>query len=204
MLPDIVPAPFNIPQCIRTTKSYPWLVREKFYPNDDQFSFRACNGHQVADVDHFQIDGAGTETATLVTIQIGGNNCHFADIVRSCVYNVPNSGDCNDWLAQSDQVMNSPDFYNLMDGVSKPKVQISWERALTLCFYFQMFAHLEKTAPNAFKLFMAYPSFFNVDYPDNGNPRCQTRQPIRKRINSLVQRFNQVIQPIFEKHGGYL
>lgn len=79
--------------------------------------------------------------------------------------------------------MNSPDFANLMEG---------------------MFTHLERTAPNAFKLFMAYPSFFNIDYPDDGNPRCQTLQWIRKRINSLVQNLNSIVQPIFEKHGGYL
>ncbi|KAL9623647.1 MAG: hypothetical protein Q9160_002103 [Pyrenula sp. 1 TL-2023] len=181
----LLPPPFGINGCFRTDKSYPWLVREQFYKGDDEFSFHACNGQNIQDINNFQIKGFGTEKASLVTVQVGGNNVGFADILRKCVYGLDVRGQsCPDLLSASRTAIDGRDFHDLMDG---------------------MLSSLASTAPrDSFKLFIGYASFFNVDVVSNNLPNyCNTPKDTRVAINGLVARLNHVIKPIVEAHEGF-
>jgi lysophospholipase L1-like esterase len=77
--------------CLRSTHSYPFLVAAR--TGATTFTDVSCQGATTADMTHSQSvplgtnppqDNALSTSTTLVTLQIGGNNIGFSDIIIHC------------------------------------------------------------------------------------------------------------------------
>lgn len=88
LIPDLTGSPVG---CARSTSSYPWLVAAAIHAA----SFRdvSCQGADTTDMTKPESvplgtnppqDNALSSTTTLVTLQIGGNDINFSNIVINC------------------------------------------------------------------------------------------------------------------------
>jgi len=68
--------------CMRGPKAYPQLWADSHSPAS--FDFVACSGATTDDLNADQL-GALNDRTTLVTVQIGGNDVGFADIMTRCL-----------------------------------------------------------------------------------------------------------------------
>jgi GDSL-like Lipase/Acylhydrolase family len=67
--------------CKRSANAYPQLWANSHAPS--AFTFAACSGAVTADVLNSQISAVTADTA-LVTVEIGGNDAGFADVMITC------------------------------------------------------------------------------------------------------------------------
>jgi lysophospholipase L1-like esterase len=73
--------------CRRGVYAYPYLISQQ-RPNTS-LAFVACSGATTSDLMASQIQSVDTAT-TIVTVTIGGNDIHFADLIAQCTL-----GDCS-------------------------------------------------------------------------------------------------------------
>lgn len=67
--------------CKRSANAYPQLWANSHAPS--AFTFAACSGAVTADVLNSQVSAVTSDTA-LVTVEIGGNDAGFADVMITC------------------------------------------------------------------------------------------------------------------------
>jgi GDSL-like Lipase/Acylhydrolase family len=74
--------------CKRSSKAYAYKLWLPFFVFDPAVSVRAnlvaCSGAKTADVDRTQL-GALSKATDLVTISVGGDDLHFANLIKDCV-----------------------------------------------------------------------------------------------------------------------
>ncbi|GAA3360580.1 MULTISPECIES: SGNH/GDSL hydrolase family protein [Saccharopolyspora] len=68
--------------CLRSPKAYPQLWADAH--GAATFSFDACSGATTDDLNADQLGSLSADT-TLVTVQIGGNDIGFADVIQGCL-----------------------------------------------------------------------------------------------------------------------
>lgn len=83
--------------CLRGPKAYPQLWADAHSPAS--FDFDACSGATTDDLNADQLGSLSAQT-TLVSVQIGGNDIGFADIIRSCLLGSDSS--CDDAVSEGE------------------------------------------------------------------------------------------------------
>ena len=154
-----------------------------------KFNFVACSGSRTKNIvkggPYSQADRLGNPQ--IATLTIGGNNVGFFDILNACIYQFywGWSGDCNEALANSQALIDSPEFEtNITDSINDVVGEAS--------------------APN-FKLYMTgYAAFFNEDTTQCNDVsfgyhwfyQPKLTQDLRKSMNTLVINLNHKLSSI--------
>ncbi|TDD29558.1 SGNH/GDSL hydrolase family protein [Kribbella turkmenica] len=88
--------------CQRSTKAYPYIDATRIGAN---LTFVACSGARVADVTANQL-GSVTASATLVSVQVGGNDAGFSSVITECAK--PSwLGDCTGAINNAQAIINN-------------------------------------------------------------------------------------------------
>jgi len=125
----------NSGSCKRSANSYPQLWANANAPS--AFSFVACSGARTGDVLANQI-GAVTADTALVTINIGGNDAGFADVMTDC--NLGSDSSCVS-RNQEAQAYARNTLPGLLDGV---------------------YGQIRNRAPNARVIVLGYPHIYQL------------------------------------------
>ncbi|HWO63988.1 MAG TPA: SGNH/GDSL hydrolase family protein [Umezawaea sp.] len=88
--------------CGRSESAYPSLWKDAHVPAD--FRFVACSGATTQDVLDGQLAPLSSET-TLVTLNIGGNDVGFADVMTTC--SVSSDQSCEQAVARAGEVIRT-------------------------------------------------------------------------------------------------
>ncbi|MDI5964640.1 SGNH/GDSL hydrolase family protein [Streptomyces sp. SL13] len=122
--------------CRRGPTSYPrlWAAQHPSYT----FVEAACSGATTADVINTQIPQIPSN-ATLVTVQVGGNDVGFVDVLENCILTISDS-DCLSGVAQSEAAAQ-----NVLPA------------ALA-----QTYAAIRAQAPNARVIVVGYPRLYTI------------------------------------------
>jgi lysophospholipase L1-like esterase len=135
-------------RCHRSKNAYSQKVREALATmgTELEYRFAACSGAVISDYNHDnkttdpvqppQHDVIDLERTKLVTLTFGGNDAHFADVVKACVV----SGGCKDTLVKA--------------FAATPDIQFK-----------DLYRNLLLEAPNAIIMVMGYPRLFDYDNP---------------------------------------
>ncbi len=121
--------------CERSSKAYPYLWARAHSPAS--FAFVACSGAKTTDVRANQL-GALSDSTTLVSITIGGNDLGFATVMEDC--NLHGTTRCVDEI-------------NAAENVARTQLP-GWLGTL----YTEIRAH----APNAHVVVLGYPRFYDL------------------------------------------
>jgi hypothetical protein len=156
----------NFDQCHRSTFSYPFQAELALSFFSQRFSFHACSGAIIQDLEHtFAADHSGANPGeiypqlhwlnthtSLVTLTIGGNNAHFAEAIKNCYLNSIGL------LSIPCQILDNSLVTNAISnmGVNTP----GNHESLT-----QAYMKIAKLAPNATVLVLGYPRFFPAKPP---------------------------------------
>ncbi|KAL8891334.1 MAG: hypothetical protein Q9192_005757 [Flavoplaca navasiana] len=107
--------------CLRHDGAYPVLLNGHLQPRPSKFNFVACSGDNFRTIIQKQLQPAYLRPAwgdrpEFVSLSMGGNDIGFKELVTLCIYSIPNPMDpfmeCDDALARSQRLVNSPDFVN--------------------------------------------------------------------------------------------
>ncbi|KAL8989940.1 MAG: hypothetical protein Q9169_008244 [Polycauliona sp. 2 TL-2023] len=107
--------------CLRHDESYPVLSNTNLQPRPRKFNFVACSGDKFPAILQKQLQPAllrprWGDRPEFVTISMGGNDIGFLELVIRCIYSIPNPTNprqtCDDAIAGSQRLVNSPDFVN--------------------------------------------------------------------------------------------
>jgi lysophospholipase L1-like esterase len=140
-------------QCHRSTFGYPFQTSLAVGFFTPQFIFRACSGAVISDFFHGR-DGEPpqlswlkqSDTVSLVTLTIGGNDAYFAEVMRTCVF----VSACElIWKHKVDAAIATMGHYS-------PGNDESLQR---------LYMMIAKEAPKAKIVVLGYPRFFPVDPP---------------------------------------
>jgi len=117
--------------CKRSVYAYPYLVAQQ--RPGTTLDFEACSGATTADLMANQIQAV--PGATIVTVTIGGNDIHFADLIVQCTL-----GDCSSALTSTDASLGT---------VLKPRLD-------------SVFGAIKAAAPGAKVVVLGYPQIFST------------------------------------------
>ncbi|MDT0377523.1 SGNH/GDSL hydrolase family protein [Streptomyces sp. DSM 42041] len=122
--------------CRRGPLTYPRLWAAA-HPSVD-FVEASCSGATTADILNTQV-GSLTADTTLVTLQVGGNDVGFVEVLTNCILTIDDQ-DCLDGVALAKQAAN---------GVLSPALQ-------------QTYAAVRAKAPNAQVIVVGYPRLYTI------------------------------------------
>ncbi|WP_043661411.1 SGNH/GDSL hydrolase family protein [Thermocrispum municipale] len=120
-------------ECYRSPKAYPVLVAAS---TGAQLTFASCSGARVADVRGSQLGGLSSST-TMVTVQVGGNDAGFADVITSCARPWPWT--CWGDIDEANRIIRD-ELPGRLDG---------------------LYTDIRNRAPNAKVIVVGYPRLFN-------------------------------------------
>ncbi|MDT0268952.1 SGNH/GDSL hydrolase family protein [Streptomyces sp. DSM 44915] len=123
--------------CRRGPLTYPRLWADA-HPSVD-FVEAACSGHTTAELVEHQL-GAVTPDTTLVTLQIGGNDVGFVDVLTNCILTIDDQ-DCLNGAALAQQAARE---------VLSPALA-------------QTYAAVRAAAPNAQVIVVGYPRLYTIE-----------------------------------------
>jgi GDSL-like Lipase/Acylhydrolase family len=152
-------------ECHRSALAYPFDANLALAYYSQRFSFHACSGSVISDFTHSNhafpseppqlhwLSGAAGTKASLVTFTIGGNNAHFAEVLKSCYINSlePDTQPCQDQWNSS------------VNGAITRMGENSPGNAESLT---QLYEKVAALAPNATILVVGYPRFFPPHPPN--------------------------------------
>ena len=180
------------------------------------FKFLACSGAQLVaavkgDNENKQptpqLDGAGTPR--LLTMELGGNNCHFSDIAKACIYLGGIGKEYPDPAGTCYQTIVKWENYVLSD-----------KESATESFYYDHHQTLKdimdwdtiKGRDDFYLYIVGYAEFFNTspgsDWCNNesfrlGGPKLSN--PLRSKINELVRNVNsKVSQSVQDMNNDHI
>jgi hypothetical protein len=176
--------------CSRYEGAYPpQLWNDNRTPGRGSFRFISCTGDVTANIEGQVAKMVGDERT--VTLSIGGNDAHFGDVIKACIYRFNYFEDdsrCIDALNAADKVISGDDIrYALFDAYGKVIRKAGWDRE--------------------FRLYItAYVQFFNeyTDHCDDASfgywraNKPKLTHALRQRMNSLVLRMNDIIKEVTE------
>jgi GDSL-like lipase/acylhydrolase family protein/nidogen-like len=160
----------NVDVCHRSTWSYPFQAELALGYYSERFSFHACSGAIIQDfykpfpANHkgenpsenqpqlHWLEGTVGKDASLVTLTIGGNNAHFAEVLEDCYLNtvglndIPCQIEWNSLVNSAIQRMGEDTPGN--------------RESLT-----ELYKNIAALAPNATTLILGYPRFFPAQPP---------------------------------------
>ena len=86
--------------CTRSANAFPnlWAARN----DTESYEFAACSGATTTDVASGQLD-AQSDTTTLVSITVGGNDAGFSDVMLTCV--LRSAATCESRVAEAERYM---------------------------------------------------------------------------------------------------
>lgn len=185
------------------------------------FKFVACSGAQLVaaakgDPENGQPDAQlnGAGSPHLLTMELGGNNCHFSDIARACIYvghaalgdgkEYPNpDGDCY-------QAITKWEEYILSDSrVAKGSLYFDHHQTLLDIFEWNTI----KGRDDFYLYIVGYAEFFNTS---PGSDWCndqtfgKVRKPrlsnaLRSKMNELVRNVNsKIAQSVKDMHNNHI
>lgn len=164
----------NVDVCHRSTWAYPFQAELALGYFSQRFSFHACSGAIMQDfyrpfpANHagsnpsenqpqlHWLEGAAGKNANLVTLTIGGNDAHFADVMKDCYLNTLGS------LLPCETVWNT--------SVNAAIARMGTNSPGNIESLTQLYKRIAALAPNATILVLGYPRFF----PSNPPTFCGT------------------------------
>jgi lysophospholipase L1-like esterase len=186
-----IPVPTLPAGCLKSNNSYPWVVNAALTPQ--KFRNYSCSGAQTDDMfapQNVSPDGpnppqldAVTRATTIVTLQIGGNDIGFSEIVQNCAAVNPLSHPCRDvYLAGG------------VDEISRRITETGPKVASVL-------AAIRAKAPTARIFVVGYPQIL----PDIG-PGCWPQMPVTRwdvpYLRKKAKELNAMIKARAEAAGA--
>lgn len=206
-------------KCLRNKEAWEALMAgdSTWTVQPQEFKFVACSGARleaawlgdpVNNQPIPQLDGAGSPV--LLTMELGGNNCQFSKILRTCIYatsyssNFPEPSDeCLAKLDEVDLFISSPGT----DGKTQ-SFHLTHQEALN-----GILSHPNiKDNPDFHLYIVGYAAFFNTS-PDSDwcnevsfgiipTMKPNLTNALRSRMNNLVRALNQAIQKSVNDFGN--
>lgn len=156
--------------CRRSTVAYPELWAEANAPGS--FDFVACSGATTDDVLSSQL-GALSESTTLVSLSIGGNDAGFADAMQTCV--LQSTTACLERVAEANAYITGT-LPDRLDG---------------------LYAAITDAAPNAQVVVLGYPRMYELD----GTCSFGISEEARAAINGASDNLSEVTEKRSADHG---
>lgn len=179
LIPDQSTDPLG---CLRSDKNWPALVAPTI--KTTEFTDISCSGADTNDMLNSQGVDPGPNppqlsvvdhSAKVVTLQIGGNDIGFSDIVKTCALQLPWDNGCTD-----DYVKNGVDSLSVKINATAPKVA-------------NVLAEIHSRAPKAKVFVVGYPSVL----PNSGNG-CYPLVPVLPvdvpYLRNKVKELNTMLQ----------
>jgi len=204
----------EVRKCGRFDGSYPSQVKD-LLKSIRHFDFVACSGDFIADLEkQYQI--LGNKRAQLVTLSISGNDFHFEDVIRGCIYNANWRGalqsdsekdrECDNALRSTTALVDGA------KGADGKSVWTRYEEAVDRI----VSERLSRTDPSLL-IITGYAQFFAT--PEDKNDTCHMkrfptaagypvnilRKKVRQEMNELVVKVNtQIRKRIASRHPEYI
>ena len=195
--PPITEDPYSN-MCHRSTGAYGQQVADEF-DFGGEFTFRACSGAVINDFYETRSDrfpdepwkGNDDEAAqqdyvdedtTLITFSIGGNDAHFAEILKGCIGAGLNPFDtCSD----DDE---REEVHEAIGDVGPRLVEL--------------LRRMREQAPNARIIVVGYPRFFPTENLGEWSDGTQIDDEDKQFINEETRYMNEVMQAAIDEVGG--
>lgn len=156
--------------CDRSPEGYPGLWASAHNPAS--FDLAACSGAKTTDVLSSQLGGLSDST-TLVTITIGGNDAGFSTVLEDCI--LDNDSGCENELSSAESFAQTT-LPGLLDKV---------------------YQAIQTDAPNATVIVLGYPRFYQVP----GSCIVGLDNTKRSAINTGADDLDSAIQTEAQKFG---
>lgn len=172
--------------CHRSTNAYGQLVsRGTDFEGDTRFA--ACSGAVIDDFTEPREDQYGEdpqldnvdEDTSLITLSVGGNDAHFADVIEDCVKaGIDPTSHC------------SEDKEETKEGVDAVEDDLT-----------ALLKETRKKAPNARIVLVGYPRLF-PDPPSDGDGNLDIDSVDQEYLNEMARRLGDVMAQAVENAGG--
>jgi len=156
--------------CYRSPKAYPVLVASA---TGAQLTFASCSGARVADVRSKQLGSLNASTS-MVTVQVGGNDAGFANVITSCARPWP-------WTCWGDIDEANRIIRDVLPGRLDA-----------------LYTDIRNRAPNAKVVVVGYPRLFNGE---ECNALARISPEEQQRLNQTADLLASTISARASAHG---